>query len=83
MSYSSKKKTDKQKSADGFLNLSIELPDGSTIRLQKGVPLDAETRIGRSLLNAAASNDDFTVTCTGTVHAVTDDADNAEDIIFG
>jgi len=69
------------KSADGFLNLSIEMPDGSSIRLRKGVPLDIDNRVERSLLNAATTNSDFTVKLTGSVHAIVDESE-AEDIVF-
>ena len=78
MSYST---NNDKKSADGFLNLSIEMPDGSSIRLRKGVPLDASNRIERSLLNAQAANADFKVTLTGHVHTVLDEAET-EDLIF-
>lgn len=73
-------KTD-TKSADGFLNLSIELPSGETVRLRKGVPLDLDNRIERSLLNAASANSDFTIKLVGSIHTVVDES-ASEDIVF-
>lgn len=70
------------KSADGFLNLSIELPNGEIVKLRKGVPLDSDNRAERSLLNAAKNDSAFTVTLTGSVHTIVDET-KTEDIVFG
>lgn len=64
--------------ADGYLNLSIHPKKGEPVRIDQGIALYANSRLGRSLLNAKAAFDadsknkdkEFTVTLTGTVNIV-------------
>ena len=81
MAYSNEATAPNQRKADGFLNLTVKAKDGSDIKLRRGIALDLNNRVERSLLNAAeAQGEDFSITLTGTIHRV--EAESAEDIQF-
>ena len=59
--------TSEMKKADAFLNLKLVDAEGNVHTLPKGLPLFADSRIQRSLINAAKANPEREFTLTGTV----------------
>lgn len=72
------KQASEMKKADAFLNLKLVDAEGNVHTLPKGLPLFEDSRILRSLINAAKANPDREFTLTGTVWFPSEDA--AEDI---
>jgi len=74
-----------QQKAEAFGNCSFEV-DGNEYKIPKGIPMDSNNRVTRSMINAAKAaaekGDEFTVTLTCTVKLVVDDS-GLEDIKFG
>ena len=62
------------KKADAFLNLKLVDAEGNVHTLPKGLPLFADSRVLRSLINAAKANPDKEFTLTGTVWFPSEDA---------
>lgn len=78
------KAANQQPRADGWLNVSVVDAQGNKHRISRGIPLDASTRIGRSLLNAAAKaleeDSELVLTLEGSVYISNEDSQ--EDIPF-
>lgn len=72
------KQSTEMKKADAFLNLKLVDAEGNVHTLPKGLPLFADSRVQRSLINAAKANPDREFTLTGSVWFPSEDA--AEDI---
>ncbi len=62
------------KKADAFLNLKLVDAEGNVHTLPKGLPLFSDSRVLRSLINAAKANPDKEFTLTGTVWFPSEDA---------
>lgn len=66
---------------DAYLNLKIVDANGTEYRLSKGVALELNRRLDRSLINATKDNPEMEFTLKGVVNIVEEDPQ--EDIDFG
>lgn len=58
----------KKKSADAFLNIQVTDAAGNVHRFPKGLPLDANNNLHRSLIEAAKATPDRVFTVNATVY---------------
>lgn len=74
-----------QQKAEAFGNCEFEAADGKTYKIPKGIPMDSNNLVTRSIINAARAaaekGEEFTLTLNMQVKLVVDDS-GKEDIQF-